>query len=149
MTTLEYYTPNEAEQRLINALRSGMFKQTTGALEKVSATEVKNCCLGVACRVSLIKLRVSALPEGWNGLPTFRSFEGQRFYLPPEVVQELGWKTALGDIVEILPQKSPGYKDAEAASLAALNDGLFTYEQIADVIEAGLVIHASEVQKRE
>ncbi len=44
--------PKGFKKKWIKALRSGKFKQGIGSLELVNSVgEIKNCCLGVACRL--------------------------------------------------------------------------------------------------
>src|SRR5947199_768483 len=74
--------PNrENIQKWVDALRSGDYKQTIGALEN----EYGNCCLGVACRVAIGDgLRVNV----YSGRVT--SFDGEDAHLPASVRDWLG-----------------------------------------------------------
>lgn len=80
---------------LIDALRSGNFKQGTGSLESWEINEdgrvnPRNCCLGVACRVALqngLDLDVSI----WSATPEITMFDGEVGYLPSSVVDWYGF----------------------------------------------------------
>lgn len=43
---------DKLKKKWIDALRSGKYKQTTGALRRQSDNEVGYCCLGVLCEVA-------------------------------------------------------------------------------------------------
>lgn len=120
--TIEYYKPTEAEQRLIDALRSGEYKQGTGYLERGG----RLCCLGVACRVSRTELPIS------GGATIMFGVEEVQAYLPEVVQTELGWSTERGELNFVDRLK---YE----ITLDELNDEDFSFNQIADIIEAGLV----------
>lgn len=132
---ITYYEPNPAERRLIDALRSGRYKQTTGALERIRLGDcgepVGCCCLGVACRESRTAIKVAY--DGDEGVVTFDLF---MHFLPDTVQDELEWSTDTGLLTFIDRHKV-------WLSLSTLNDEGFTFDQIADVIEAGLVTRSS------
>lgn len=123
MPTLDYYQPTEAEQRLIDALRSGYYEQGTGCLQ----ANGKLCCLGVACRVSKVELPII---EG--GVVIMFGEEETQSLLPKVVQEELGWSIEGG---ETYIEGKCGWRN----SLDELNDNGFSFNQIADIIEAGLV----------
>jgi hypothetical protein len=132
---MQYYTPNEAERRLIDALRSGEYEQGTGKLRIGN----KYCCLGVACQTTKVPLEEIPSYGGsiWGYVEA--GIAGAPYdinYLPQAVRRELGWRWSTG-MTEI-----PG--DDEWISLASLNDAGFTFNQIADIIEAGLVRKENE-----
>lgn len=60
--------------RWIKALRSGKFKQGSGALERIEGERITNCCLGVLCRVEKIKAGRPQEFLGQNG--RVRQFHG-------------------------------------------------------------------------
>jgi hypothetical protein len=112
---------NEAEKKLIAALRSGEYKQTTRRLFDGS----KYCCLGVACDISEL--------ARWNEKSmldvTYYEYLREQDYLPERVMEWLNWNNKEGMLTEVL----------RGIRLAELNDWGFTFNQIADIIEAGLV----------
>jgi hypothetical protein len=135
--TYEYYQPNEAEQRLIDALRSGEHRQGTGFLEYQvdtvnEGTVTLRCCLGVACRVSTQAFTIHECAT----VSRATRFSGKDQSLPLQVQEELRWADCYG-------KTSLRQEDENSISLVNLNDsGQFSFDQIADVIEAGLVLHA-------
>lgn len=128
MTDIEYYQPTEAERRLIDALRSGEYEQGQGILQR----EDKLCCLGVACRVSRVELEVKI--DSRN----VRSFNDEEHNLPDAVREEIGWRDECAGLAF-------GDRQDRAITLINLNDfDGRTFDQIADVIEAGLVRRAAK-----
>lgn len=129
-----YYEPNEAEHRLIKALRSGDFSQGQGFLEYKDLTtdvEKKLCCLGVACRISKVALTTTLSEQA--DTTTFNDGEDKsHLFLPNKVRLELDWASEEGRLI---------YRSRlnRVASLSTLNDEGFSFSQIADIIEAGLV----------
>lgn len=128
------YTAEEtAEHRKLwsGALRSGKYSQSKFQLrqdverwdadhDKVIAP-VGFCCLGVACDV--------ALKAGVIG-----GYEGQNALLPPAVINWLGLPLGSGGGDTEISGGEGSY------SLWELNDDQgYSFEQIADVIDAGLV----------
>lgn len=133
MTTLTYYQPNRAERRLIRALRSGKFTQCQGQLEHLPLKgPIQNCCLGVACRVSSLRVKIE-IEEAPSITPTI-FFDRQVFHLPEKIRRELNWVSPLG---ELTITDRAGW----STCLVNLNDEGFTYAQIADLIEWGAVAH--------
>lgn len=125
------YVPNEAERKLIEALRSGKYQQAFNQLR----TEDGFCCLGVAEDV--------LGDEEWERGPDGRwgKSEGvggvQTMRLRATTLAKLGWSYASGildDDVEWDGQR-PTY-------LGNLNDLGCPFSQIADIIEAGKVKRA-------
>lgn len=118
---------NEAEKKLVAALRSGAFRQGQSYLRIGD----NHCCLGVACDV---------LGAGsWSVRPIGRTYyyidEGGQtaFHLSDAVQKTLDWRSHAG----VLEFSDRNRLDV---SLMELNDDGFTFAQIADVIEAGLVL---------
>lgn len=130
----------EIKAQWIAALRSGEYQQGRGYLNSHTEEGDKFCCLGVLCDLAVkAGVDVEVREHDFiNGL----SYNGGTSLLP-NVVEE--WAElpdrAVGLIVEI---------DGQALSLPMLNDGNrdgtetfikvdpYTFEQIADVIEANL-----------
>lgn len=108
--------------RLIKALRSGKYIQTGSALGRVIDGVEYNCCLGVFCR---LKNRPRVLDYD-----RFVSYDGSFSALNSALV---GTKTGYGNL---------GYIDDHKYNLVGLNDGGYTFEEIADIlywyVESGL-----------
>lgn len=117
----------EQEQKLVAALRSGEYRQAVGALKTY---EERYCCLGVACDIS-----GKGKFEDDNLFEDFETGECEENYLPWSVAEQLGWGHNTQGFLT--------FKDRRVHSsnltLAGLNDDGFTFDQIADLIEAGLV----------
>lgn len=119
---------NEFEKKLVEALRSGKYKQ---GRRKLRVNETQFCCLGVACDISGV--------GEWEEIGTDKGYfyrtsddkGSRRGYgtLPLPVIAKLGWSTDNGKFG--LPYYS--------YCLTDLNDNGFTFDQIADIIEAGLI----------
>lgn len=112
--------PKQLKTKWVQALRSGEFKKTVGALErKESGAYVGNCCLGVLCRIAKIR------PDK---------------YIPAEGV--VRFRTNFGVLAdELLQRFGLGIDDSE--QLAALNDGIgnstiVSFKQIANFIEKNI-----------
>lgn len=116
---------NENAKKWVAALRSGDYKQGKFVLH--NETEDKFCCLGVACEIYL--------KEG-NRLEIFRMqapggiiatvYQDKLGELPSKVRKWLGLNTSDGL-----------YEQANRAKqLTVRNDGGYTFEQIADIIES-------------
>lgn len=108
--------------RLIKALRSGKYIQTTKALGRVIDGVEYNCCLGVFCR---LKNRPRVLDYG-----RFVKYDNSFSVLSPALV---GAKTSDGEL---------GYIGNDRYNLVKLNDSGYTFEEIADIlywyVESGL-----------
>ena len=122
---------NPHEQALVTALRSGKYSQATSELRVGDSF----CCLGVACDLYN--------PEGWSNKDGGWSYRDNRTIntgvLPDSVQTQLNWLTPNGQL-RINEQKSPDLYTC----LSQLNDQGFTFNQIADSSEAGLVLHKGE-----
>ena len=108
--------------RWIAALRSGKYKQTRRQLRetKASANEFSFCCLGVLC-----DLHSKETGTQWDD--EANEYLGADLGLPEEVMV---WAGTPNEGVLATPV-------AGAKHLASLNDiNMFTFAQIADVIEA-------------
>lgn len=116
---------NEAEKKLVAALRSGDYKQSKQRLRDKDGF----CCLGVACDISGIST--------WDE----DAYLGNDRKLPDAVMFELEWadNSALTDIPLFDKDRVRLGARYYYYNLATLNDDGLTFDQIADVIEAGLV----------
>lgn len=126
---------NQAEQKLVEALRSGRYNQYKGGLK---SPREKNsfCCLGVACDISNMGF--------WTITDNYLTPYGESGgYLTKAVINWLGWQDKKGttSIETTIETKDDS---THHASLASFNDEGFTFDQIADIIEAGLVLHKGE-----
>jgi len=132
------YQMNEAEKELVVALRSGKYQQGINCLRP---TENSFCCLGVACDIFL--------PGYWsvenhNGHMAWYSKNTQGSVLPYDVVVKLKWYDEQGTTTIPVNRDDLDSMGSDFYDLATLNDSGFTFNQIADIIEAGLVCHDDE-----
>lgn len=128
----------EIKASWLEALRSGRFEQTDGALSKVRDGRLKHCCLGVLCELAVeagvvdrdAQARdvveggyVGYVPKGYG------AHYGETSVLPAAVT---GWAE--------LDETNPGVSGPDGrTSLAGLNDDhSYTFAAIADVIEREL-----------
>ena len=118
------------ERQLIKALRSGKYTQG----HNVMRMEDAHCCLGVGCDISGLGEWV----ESHDSAGLFHYVEdGCEFdkllgdtALPGDVQFWFDWATSTGELVDPIEGLN---------SLAALNDNGYSFPDIADVIEAGMV----------
>jgi len=124
MSELRKYEMNDAEKQLVTALRSGKYLQGFNVLR---SDETHFCCLGVACNIFI--------PEKWEHDANCGTYEieNSKAILPESLREKLNWATHNGETII--------YNDGEGFCLSELNDNCFTFDQIADIIEAGLVRH--------
>lgn len=112
------------------ALRSGGYKQTQGALCRVNAEgERSYCCLGVLTDLAEKRGIVQSARDARNRMQYFddNSVNREAGVLLPSVLEWSG----VDDSTGYLPRDVDGYE-----ALTGLNDeGNYTFEQIADVIE--------------
>lgn len=120
----------ERVRLLIQALRSGRFKQGHSVLARVHDDEsVSYCCLGVACRVALengveMEVRIRKSP---GGIAKDLIFNGSGGYMPMSVKEWFGFEDTNPLLV-----KDDGFRDRAAV----FNDELgLNLEQIADAFE--------------
>lgn len=142
------YTPAEARELWVKALRSGKYVQGEGCLRN---SQRQFCCLGVAC--DLYSKKVGDLEwksdcqthGGYYFADPFYTF-GEWLVLPEQVSGWLGLADECGTLhTPLIPGSDDVYKEDEDdgacdifASLTELNDNAgFTFEQIAKVIESG------------
>lgn len=113
------------KQRWINALRSGKYKQGTGALRD---SKNKFCCLGVLCDLLGVELQI-----GWANTMggSLYTFDETGSVLPFRVIEHAG----LNENNPII--KLPG-RPYQTTTLATRNDAGDTFDHIADLIESSL-----------
>lgn len=114
----------DAEVQLVAALRDGGYRQAYGALRDGD----KYCCMGVACDISKMgQWYATILMEG----PVY--YLDTKSVLPRAVREWLGWYSSTGYLT---------FKDRTGAviELTALNDHGMSFDQIADIIQANLVM---------
>lgn len=100
---------------LLDALRSGKYKQGKGALH----FKDKFCCLGVACET--YQKEVGGLYV--DVTDSYYSYDNYEAFLPPNVANWFGFATVCGNCLS-------------NESLVLLNDEGYTFEEIADFIES-------------
>lgn len=107
------------QKKWIKALRSGEFKQGSGALQ---ASDDRYCCLGVACVVA-----------AKEGVPVNTTSEGElKGSDLEEQIDVQDWlKLRFGDG----ETRTKKYAWHEAKSLDLVNDGGWSFDQIANIIE--------------
>jgi hypothetical protein len=146
---------------LIEGLRSGRYTQGRGKLaaKEHSEGDFCYCCLGVACELYQVHvggLRITVTGSG------VKSYDGDDTHLPEKVREWLGFECKGGAFVSPLP--SPDGEDRKAKQQQTLldalgqggkawfrpsgtyenlvdanDDGYFTFDEIADLLDAGKV----------
>src|ERR1043166_1230668 len=113
------------KQRWLQDLRSGNFPQGKKSLRQETVYGILYCCLGVLCE----RHRQEAHTGSWrNKVYAFPDRSGSDVFLPYEVRDWAGLDEA-DPMVSI---------EGELRSLSDLNDNGYTFEKIADLIEAQL-----------
>lgn len=116
-------TRRELRERWVKALRSGEYKQATGALtQMVGPSELGYCCLGVAT-----DLVFQECDNPFTKLELEQSLN-ESSYLPDRVMQLLGMVTHDGSRIDA---------SSDQDNLAEENDGGASFDQIADMLETG------------
>lgn len=115
-------TDQAARRRhLVEALRSGRFKQTVNALCRV---DVGHCCLGVACEVAIEDgLELERFQIEGDPLVSFGGLTGS---LPKSVRDWYGFRSRVGAFGVV----------ADCGTLTVLNDIGTPFEEIARFIES-------------
>lgn len=140
---------NAAEQKLVDALRSGKYEQTQLVLRDHRGF----CCLGVACDVLYPELWSDTPSENsswWHGSGKYGSELSSDVSLSVETRKELNWNDVSGVLLfngRCDAPNNPGHycvNGTHPLTLVDLNDGGFSFNQIADVIAAGLVAHTND-----
>lgn len=128
---------NEAEAKLVAALRSGKYTQTKGRLRD----DKGYCCLGVACDV---------LGKGEWIAKDFRYVyrvspdDSSHVVLPTAIQNMLGWTANNGRVRKAYEKGNSEDEPDYLTSLAEFNDEGVTFEEIADIIENGGGQHDNE-----
>jgi len=128
--------PNENEVKLIAALRSGSYKQITGALHSAEGF----CCLGVACEVFRQETGRGRWIESSKGTYVFSVTPGDtdssESILPYTVRKWLGWRGRSGECgpykdggLGLMPRAIPHHY------LTSMNDHKIPFAEIAAHIE--------------
>lgn len=133
---MTYTKEQQAENRAkwTAALRSGDYLQGQGKLRNESGSY---CCLGVACDL--------ATQDGvgqWRGRVFISSegFNASGVELTNEVTEWLGLASTVGFLTEpVTYTDRKGYRRTAQALTTANDEGDFTFDQIADLIENGKV----------
>lgn len=119
---------NAAEQKLVDALRSGKYRQIRSQLFDGTGY----CCLGVACEISKIDKFVQI-----DGTPAYLN---ERFILPQKVRQKLGWASLSGILKEPVEAIVSNGQILTFKQLTRLNDLGILFEDIATIVELGYVL---------
>lgn len=124
------------KQKWVRALRSGKYKQATGALRN----EDGFCCLGVLCDVYDPDKWVQPIPpldedEDDDGKWNYADDGDNYMYDTTEVLPE--HITRIAGLTAQNPEVPYGI-DGEMKSLASINDDGATFHEIADLIETHL-----------
>lgn len=112
---LNFKMDPELKRQWLEALRSGKHKQGTGTLSFELNDETFDCCLGVYCRVRGARITGRFQEHPGSRIELYFGSERASAYLPKELNVEL--PTTL------------------QALFMGLNDGGYTFEQIARVVE--------------
>lgn len=135
----------ENKQLLIEALRSGKYKQCYGYLR----TDDGFCCLGVACDVFIKKTKKGRWKDKHKAIDNYKfsqnSIDTATIYLIPDVKNWYGFEDGRGKfsmkqkneinkfIKNTYPVNFKGYNFY--SSLTHMNDNKVSFHVIADVIE--------------
>jgi hypothetical protein len=113
---------NDNAKTWVEALRSGEYTQTHGALRKGDSF----CCLGVACDLAV---KAGVIPESREYARTsdVHEYDGSTGILPGAVTKWMGLQTNAGAFLD---------SDKGETCLSELNDWGESFEQIADTIES-------------
>lgn len=122
--------------RLVKALESGAYAQTTNTLIKQGKNFDRFCCLGVACNIYALDhnkewtfVEAAGFPKGTKIGLFFKQEE-----LPPKsVVKYFGFDGNEGELPVMLQYKIKG-KIRESSNLIGLNDHGVSFKKIAKVI---------------
>lgn len=120
MTTISEY--RERKDRLVAALRSGEYQQTTGVLRH----ENSYCCLGVACDLADVGA-VGWIPD--TGTQAVFAYAGEIVCLPHSVERFYGFTSNVGDFWERGVGGNP-------TTLVHMNDSGKSFSKIADLIDS-------------
>jgi hypothetical protein len=137
MTALtQHSTPREVRAAWVAALRSGQYRQTTHRLKRQVKGSVHHCCLGVLCEIAAEAGLVDITSSGY--LPRDGGDLAESL-LPSNVRQWAGLLSDGGCLRE---------QQWHLNTLSRLNDnGRYTFEQIADVIESDNLLTNDETDE--
>lgn len=129
----------ENQKKLVAALRSGEYKQAINALRPNGGD--KFCCLGVACDISELGRWDDDESYSVYMIEDDDSEERDESRLLPSVRDYYGWQSVDGvvNIFRHIKDNGKNHDGMTLISLLELNDDGFTFDQIADIIEARLV----------
>jgi hypothetical protein len=135
----------ERVQLLVQALRSGDYTQTTGALCRVADNGTKSyCCLGVACEIAIANGLPLTLSDNRDSRSPTIQFDGCGGYLPDSVRYWYGFD-ANNPLISVAAAEvnlgpcgcdSCRAKQAQVGAAAANDNYAATFEQIAAGFEA-------------
>lgn len=114
-------------RRWVVALRSGRYKQGRGNLTTIDGSEVRHCCLGVACMLYQEWVRQDRFKITFDGREL--AYNGEENYLPEEVQEWLGLRDNRGTYWA-------GSNVPSRFTLAGRNDDGASFEEIAAIIES-------------
>lgn len=137
------------------ALRSGAYKQGRNFLHQLPPTGAEHCCLGVLCRLAIddgVDVLVSTKRDNNYDWP-FVAYNGNDGLPPNDVLQWAGFNPDPNVRVSVIvglpywydeemtitfvkpPDDGEEFRPAKLSlSFAGMNDGGFTFDQIADMI---------------
>lgn len=120
----------EIAKRWIDALNSGVYKQTKDVLCKLDENNKPSyCCLGVLCELYRDENHIkTAVCDSWDECFDVLAYAGNIEILPEDVRKWAGMKTSKG----ILPQTDPVYQQN---CLASINDGGAGFDEMAELIK--------------
>lgn len=125
----------EVKKLWVEALRSGKYEQTTGALESIDAQGNSSyCCLGVLCHLArergIVQRRV--VGPSWDQTA---NYAGAASVLPG-IVEEWAGVSSYQHLPGFDAPRTDKYGDDANVTFMFLNDvKSYTFEQIADVVE--------------
>lgn len=127
---------NEAQKdEIVHELRRGIHRQGKHALCNVVAGQNYYCCLGIMmllysqkCKVEITTAVTSIVGQAR------RKFDGETYTLTPEAMLYYGVHKGCC-VIEHPMMKNKSNVPRPSIALSDLNDGGFTFSQIADVLE--------------
>ncbi len=132
---------NEAESKLVEALRSGKYQQGRQVLRNsfLHTSDKFYCCLGVACEISgLGHWEIRSIGD------SFVEETDSRTSLTLNVRKWLHWSHEGGLVIHPVTRDVLMSADGGPITLMRLNDSEFTFPQIADIIQANMIEHGEE-----
>lgn len=115
----------DIKQEWVAALRSGKYSQGVDALHTSTLPGVhKLCCLGVLCEIAVQHGVLE--PARWDPVELAFTYDNHNMDLPRKVMEWAEIPDSRGGTVEM---------DRGQTTLALMNDGGYSFDQIADAIE--------------